>query len=136
MICTSLHLYIICTSNTKKVMVRCTGAYHQKKSTGIAANKVGKCEEQWYAVEIALQCISMHTTIQITTSIRLMFVFTGSIARSATRHYLSYSEADFEVFRHAGATHCTDGVKFRTKKGTKGQRSHPRCQISPPSVQR
>ena len=28
-----------------------------------------------------------------------------------------YSEADFEDFRHAGATHCTDGVKFGTKEG-------------------
>ena len=35
-------------------------------------------------------------------------VFTGSIARSATRQYLIYSEADFEVFRPAGATRCTD----------------------------
>jgi len=26
--------------------------------------------------------------------------------------YLIYSEADFEVFRPAGATRCTDGVKF------------------------
>ena len=34
---------------------------------------------------------------------------TGSIARSATRQYLRYSEADFEVFHHAGATRCTDG---------------------------
>jgi len=34
---------------------------------------------------------------------------TGSIARSATRRYLSYSEADFEVFRSAGATRSTDG---------------------------
>jgi len=33
---------------------------------------------------------------------------TGSIARSATSRYLSYSEADFEVFRPAGATRCTD----------------------------
>jgi len=36
-------------------------------------------------------------------------VITGSIARSATRRYLIYSEADFEVFRPAGATRCTDG---------------------------
>jgi len=36
-------------------------------------------------------------------------IFTGSIARSASRHYLVYSEADFEVFRPAGATRCTDG---------------------------
>jgi len=32
--------------------------------------------------------------------------------------YLSYSEADFQVFRPAGATRCTDGVKFGTKEGT------------------
>ena len=35
-------------------------------------------------------------------------LFTGSIARSASRRYLIYSEADFEVFRPAGATRCTD----------------------------
>ena len=33
---------------------------------------------------------------------------TGSIARSAKRRYLIYSEADFEVFRPAGATRYTD----------------------------
>ena len=33
---------------------------------------------------------------------------TGSITRSATRRYLSYSKADFGVFRPAGATRCTD----------------------------
>jgi len=36
-------------------------------------------------------------------------VITGSIARSATRRNLSYSEADFEVFCPTGATRCTDG---------------------------
>jgi len=36
---------------------------------------------------------------------------TGSIARSASRRYLVYS-ADFEVFRPAGATRCTDGGKI------------------------
>ena len=35
-------------------------------------------------------------------------IVTGSIARSATRRYLNYSEADFEVFRPAGVTRCTD----------------------------
>jgi len=40
---------------------------------------------------------------------------TGSIARSATRRYLLYSEAEFEVFCPAGATtRCTDWVKFGT----------------------
>jgi len=37
------------------------------------------------------------------------WTITGSIARSSTRRYLIYSEADFEVFRPAGATCCTDG---------------------------
>jgi len=32
--------------------------------------------------------------------------------------YLIYSEADFEVFRPAEATRCTDGVKFGTEEGT------------------
>ena len=53
---------------------------------------------------------------------KLYKIFTGSIARSASRRYLIYSEADFEVFCPAGATRCTDGVKFGT--------------VSPPSVQR
>jgi len=48
---------------------------------------------------------------------REMIIFTGSIARNATRRYLIYSQADFEVFRPAGATRCTDGVKFGTKEG-------------------
>jgi len=50
-------------------------------------------------------------------------VITGSIARIATRRYLSYSEADFDVFRLAGTTHSTDVVKF-------GMVPSP-CQISP-----
>jgi len=34
---------------------------------------------------------------------------TGSIAHSTKHQYLSYSEADFEVFCPAEATCCTDG---------------------------
>jgi len=37
------------------------------------------------------------------------YIFTGSVARSAMRRYLIYSEADFEVLRPAWATRCTDG---------------------------
>jgi len=37
---------------------------------------------------------------------------TGGIARSASRRYLIYSDADFEVFRPTGATRCTDGGKI------------------------
>ena len=39
----------------------------------------------------------------------VLTVVTGSIARSATHRYLSYSEADLEVFCPGGATRCTDG---------------------------
>jgi len=41
-----------------------------------------------------------------------LLVFTGSIARKVSRRYLIYSEADFEVFRPAGATRCTDGSEI------------------------
>jgi len=39
----------------------------------------------------------------------ILKVITGSIARSGRRRYLIHSVADFEVFRPAGATRCTDG---------------------------
>jgi len=45
-------------------------------------------------------------------------VVTDSIACSTTCRYLSYSEADFGVFCPAGATRCTDGVKFGMQEGT------------------
>ena len=38
----------------------------------------------------------------------VIVLVTSSIAGSAKR-YLSYSEADFQIFRPAGATRCTDG---------------------------
>jgi len=50
----------------------------------------------------------------------VLWVITGHIARSASRRYLNYTEADFEVFRPAEATRCTDGVKFGTEEGTIG----------------
>ena len=39
----------------------------------------------------------------------LCLIITGSIALSARRRYLIYSEADFEVPRPAAATRCSDG---------------------------
>jgi len=48
--------------------------------------------------------------------------------------YLVHSEADFEVFRPAGATRCTDAGEIWHVGGD--QRSPRPCQISPPSVQR
>jgi len=41
--------------------------------------------------------------------------------------YLIYSDADFEVFRPAGATRCTDRVKFGTEEGTEGPLLHAKC---------
>ena len=40
----------------------------------------------------------------------IIIIIIGSSPQSAG--VLSYSEAGFEVFRPAGATRCTDGVKF------------------------
>jgi len=61
----------------------------------------------------------------------LFFFFNDSIARSATRRYLIYSEADFEGFRPAGATRCTDGGEIwhggRPKVPPPGQISPHRC---------
>ena len=56
-------------------------------------------------------------------------VITCSITRSARRRYLSYSEANFEVFRPAGATHCTDGGEIWQARGDLW--SPPSRQISP-----
>ena len=45
--------------------------------------------------------------------------FTGSIARSASRRYLIYLKADFEAFRPAGVTRCTEiWVKLGMEEGT------------------
>ena len=55
-------------------------------------------------------------------------VITGSIARSAKRRYLSYSEADFKVFTPCRSDMLhRSGVKFGMEEGT----SPPPCQISP-----
>jgi len=54
--------------------------------------------------------------------------FTGSIARSAKRRYISYSKGNFELFRPIG---CTDGVKFGTEAGAFPLRDfHEMCIIS------
>jgi len=45
---------------------------------------------------------------QITPHLRLL---PAALRVAQACRYLIYSEADFEVFRRAGATRCTDGVK-------------------------
>ena len=60
-------------------------------------------------------------------------LFTGSIASSAKRRYklISYSKADLEAFRPAGATRCTDGGEIWHEVGKEGgPKVHPPCQIS------
>jgi len=64
----------------------------------------------------------------------LISIYNGSIARSSRRRYLIYSETDFEVFRPAKVTRCTDGGEIWHGEGD--QRSPPPYQISPQSVQR
>jgi len=58
----------------------------------------------------------------------LVLFVTGCIAHSASRRYLVYSEADFEVFRFAGATRCTDGGKMWHGGGVLRAKFYPhRC---------
>ena len=82
------------------------------------------------------QClpIRVRLSVAIVMQSSLHEVITGSIARSATRLYLIYSEADFEVFRPAGATRCTDGDEVG--RGGGDPRSPPPRPTSSPSVQR
>ena len=44
-------------------------------------------------------------------------LFTGSIARSATRRYLIYSEIDYDVFAPQGRHVAPIGVKFGAEDG-------------------
>jgi len=60
----------------------------------------------------------------------IILLITSSIAHSAKRQYITYSEADFEVFCPTGATHCTDGGEI-----WHGGVDLSSVLISPPSVQ-
>jgi len=68
----------------------------------------------------------------------VLCIFTGSIARSAKRRYLSYSEADFDVFRLAGSTRCTDGGEI-WHGGLRAKFHSHRCNdqgIGPPKLKK
>jgi len=63
---------------------------------------------------VAIRCFLLVLTeapeVVFCPSLTLYIVcYRQHIACSASRRYLIYSEADFEVFRPAGATRCTDG---------------------------
>ena len=75
-------------------------------------------ENQRMLSSFILSCNRPSTGTCAMSSCYKIDIFTGSIAQSANCRYLIYSEADFEVFRPAGATRCTDGVKFGMEEGT------------------
>jgi len=62
--------------------------------------------------------------------VTVLLLVTGSIVQSARRQYLIYSEVDFEVFRPAWVTRCTDGGEIWrgggtfVEEGTKGPLLH------------
>jgi len=78
-------------------------------------NYCWKCQEVY--------CLPEQSSPPITGA-ALIWLFTGSIARSASRRYLVYSEADFEVFRPAGATGCTNGGEIWHRGGALGPLLH------------
>jgi len=49
-----------------------------------------------------------------------LYLLPAALRAAQACRYLIYSEADFEVFRPAGATRCTDRVKFGMEVGTFG----------------
>jgi len=58
-------------------------------------------------------------------------------ARSASRRYLIYSEADFEVFRPIGATRCADGGEIWHGGGDRAKFHPNRCNdkgVGPPKL--
>ena len=63
----------------------------------------------------------------------LVQLLPAALCTAQACQYLIYSEADFEVFRPAGATRCTDWGEIW--RGGGDLRSPPPRQISPPSVQ-
>ena len=80
--------------------------------------------------------MQMHIQSELSSciySIEVMFL-PAALREAQTCRYLVYSEANFEVFRPAGATRSTDGGEIWHGGGDR--RSPPPCQISPPSVQR
>jgi len=69
----------------------------------------------------------------------LLAYLPAALRAAQTCRYLVYSEADFEVFRTAGATHCTDGGEIWHGGGDRLRaKFHPhRCNdkgVGPPKL--
>jgi len=69
-----------------------------------------------------------YVVLCVLTSLKLLLL-PAALRAAQICLYLVYSEADFEVFRPAGATRCTDGGEIW--HGGWDRRSPPPCQISP-----
>ena len=61
-------------------------------------------------------------------------IITGGIARSASRRYLVYSEADFEFFCPAGASRCTDDGEIWQEERTEGPLLHAKFRCNDEGV--
>ena len=77
--------------------------------------------------------IVLNGKFKLLTDIFVRRFLQAALRAAQTCRYLVYSEADFEVFRPAGVTRCTDGGEIW--HGGWDRMSPPPCQISPPSVQ-
>ena len=62
-----------------------------------------------------------------------MSLLPAALREAQTCQYLIYSEANFEVFRHAGATRCTDGGEIWRGGGDLGWRRGPKVPSSTPN---
>jgi len=71
-----------------------------------------QCRAAYINVSNSICSLVAYVVYQTNYLCGFLHIITSSIACSASRWYLIYSEFDFEVSRPAGATHCTDGVKF------------------------
>ena len=81
-----------------------------------------------------LRILELFPAAERSTYSDAVYSLPAALREAQTCRYLVYSEANFEVFRPAGATRCTDGAEIWHGGGDR--RSPPPCQISPPSVQR
>ena len=87
-------------------------------------------KQHWAVVRADFSDFLFLSSCYIFTCI-LCFLLPATLRAAQICRYLVYSEADFEVFRPAGATRCTDAGEI-----WHAWRSPPPCRISPPSVQR
>jgi len=67
-----------------------------------------KYGDSWHDAEASKFSASKQPRGEASAS-RTTSLITGSIAYSAKRRYLSYSEADFGIFHPTWMTRCTDG---------------------------